>query len=155
MYKILIADDEPHVVSLLQDYFELNQYQVITAHSGVEAVEASAKKPDIILLDINMPEMDGIEVCRRIRSYVTWPILFLTARIEDADKITGFAAGADDYMFSMVYYFINYFERERLGVFYLFSMSAEMNISKLWLLEGSAVLLGVTFWYMKTVRKVN
>ena len=98
MYKILIADDEPHVVSLLQDYFELNQYQVITAHSGVEAVEASAKKPDIILLDINMPEMDGIEVCRRIRSYVTCPILFLTARIEDADKVTGFAAGADDYI---------------------------------------------------------
>ena len=59
------------------------------------------------------------------------------------------------YMFSMVYYFVNFFEKERLGVFYLFSMSTQTDISKLWLLAGSAVLLGVTFGYMKMVRKVN
>ena len=98
MYKILIADDEPDVVSLVQDYFELNGYHVMTAGDGLEAVEQASKKPDIILLDINMPHADGIEVCKRIRDHVSCPIVFLTARIEDSDKIAGFAAGGDDYI---------------------------------------------------------
>ncbi len=98
MYKILIADDEPDVVSLVQDYFELSGYQVMTARDGLEAVEQASKKPDIILLDINMPHADGIEVCKRIRGHVSCPIVFLTARIEDSDKIEGFAAGGDDYI---------------------------------------------------------
>lgn len=98
MYKILIADDEPDVVSLVQDYFEINGYHVMTAGDGLEAVEQASKKPDIILLDINMPHADGIEVCKRIRDHVSCPIVFLTALIEDSDKIAGFAAGGDDYI---------------------------------------------------------
>lgn len=98
MYKLLVADDEPDVVSLLKDYFEMNGYEVITAGNGKEAVEKSVQNPDMILLDVNMPEGDGLSVCRQIRDHVSCPILFLTARIEDSDKIGGFAAGGDDYM---------------------------------------------------------
>lgn len=98
MYKILVADDEKDVVSLLKDYFEINDYLVITAYSGAEAIEKASQNPDIILLDVNMPDGDGLSVCRKIRDYVSCPILFLTARIEDSDKIMGFAAGGDDYI---------------------------------------------------------
>lgn len=96
--KILIVDDEADIVSMLRDYFEYNGYEVITAASGQEAVRKVEKQPDIILLDINMPDMDGLEVCSRIRSFVACPILFLTARIESGDKIRGFGTGADDYI---------------------------------------------------------
>ena len=98
MYKILIADDEPDVVSLIKDFFELEGYLVLTARDGAEAVAAVSKAPDLILLDINMPELDGLSVCRRIREEVSCPIIFLTARIEDHDKVEGFAAGGDDYV---------------------------------------------------------
>lgn len=98
MYKILVADDEEDVVSLLKDYFELSGYLVMTAYSGTQAIEKSAHSPDIILLDVNMPDMDGLNVCRKIRDHVTCPILFLTARVEDRDKISGFASGGDDYI---------------------------------------------------------
>lgn len=98
MYKILIADDEEDVVSLLKDYFEISGYEVMTAYNGVEAVTQIQRKPDLILLDINMPKMDGIEVCKKIRDYVSCPILFLTAKVEECDKINGFAVGGDDYI---------------------------------------------------------
>ncbi len=98
MYRILIVDDEEDVVSLLKDYLELNQYETLSAGNGTEALEKIKWNPDLILLDINMPGMDGLSVCRQIRDYVNCPIIFLTARIEDADKIKGFAAGGDDYM---------------------------------------------------------
>lgn len=98
MYKILVADDEKDVVSLLKDYFEINDYLVITAYSGAEAIEKAAMNPDIILLDVNMPDGDGLSVCRTIRDHVSCPILFLTARIEESDKISGFASGGDDYI---------------------------------------------------------
>lgn len=98
MYKILVADDEKDVVSLLKDYFEINDYLVITAYSGAEAIEKAARNPDIILLDVNMPDGDGLTVCQKIRDYVSCPIVFLTARIEDSDKISGFASGGDDYI---------------------------------------------------------
>lgn len=97
-HKILIADDEPGVVSLLKDYFEMNEYLVLTAADGEEAIKQAGRGPDIILLDINMPRMDGLEVCKRIREYVNCPIIFLTARVEDMDKIAGFASGGDDYV---------------------------------------------------------
>ena len=98
MYKILIVDDEADVVSLLKDYFELNGYDVLTAYCGKEAIAQSVKSPDLILLDINMPDMEGTAVCEQIRDYVNCPILFLTAKIEDSDKIKGFSAGGDDYI---------------------------------------------------------
>ncbi len=97
-WKLLIVDDEKDIVSLLKDYFELNDYETICAYSGSEAIAKIALNPDLILLDINMPDLDGTAVCERIREYVACPILFLTAKVEDADKIRGFAAGGDDYI---------------------------------------------------------
>ncbi|MDU7337723.1 MAG: response regulator transcription factor [Clostridium sp.] len=96
--KILIVDDEIDIVAMLKGFFESKNYDVLTATDGVEAIKQSERQPDIILLDINMPNLDGLSVCERVRDYVSCPILFLTARIEDADKVKGFAAGGDDYI---------------------------------------------------------
>lgn len=98
-YKLLIADDETDIVNMLSDFFRGKGYTVLTAANGPEAISKSEKQPDIILLDVNMPGMNGLEVCRRIRDYVSCPIIFLTARIEDTDKVKGFYAGGDDYIF--------------------------------------------------------
>ena len=95
---ILIVDDEADIVSTLEDYFMYNDYNVITAANGKEAINKAGKQPDLILLDINMPDIDGLEVCSRIRDFVNCPILFLTARVEDSDKIKGFGLGGDDYL---------------------------------------------------------
>ena len=95
---ILIADDEADIVSTLADYFMYNDYDVITAANGQETIEKAGQQPDIILLDINMPDIDGLSVCARIRNFVNCPILFLTARAEDSDKIKGFGYGGDDYI---------------------------------------------------------
>lgn len=96
--KIMLVDDEKGIVAVMKNYFEMSGYQVITAYSGQEALKKMSFLPDIILLDINMPDMDGLTVCEIIREYITCPILFLTARIETIDKIKGFSAGADDYI---------------------------------------------------------
>lgn len=96
--KIMIVDDESDIRQLLKDYFELQGYLVILASSGPEAIEKVSMEPDIILLDINMPEMDGLEVCRRIRMHVSCPILFLTAKVTEQDKINGLMIGGDDYI---------------------------------------------------------
>ena len=96
--KILIVDDEIDIRTMLKRYFQLNGYDVSLAANGLQAIEKAGKQPDIILLDINMPNLDGLEVCRRIRDFVSCPILFLTARIEDQDKLKGFAVGGDDYI---------------------------------------------------------
>ncbi len=95
--KILIVDDEPGIVEMLKSYFT-PEYEVLTAGSGREALQKVSAVPDLILLDINMPDLDGISVCRQIREYVACPILFLTARVDSSDQITGFGAGADDYI---------------------------------------------------------
>lgn len=95
--KILIVDDEPGIVEMMKSYFE-KQYEVLTACNGKEALLKAVLHPDLILLDINMPDLDGLTICRRIRDYISCPILFLTARIESSDKINGFRAGADDYI---------------------------------------------------------
>lgn len=95
--KLLLVDDEPGIVDMMKSYFE-PRYEVLTAYSGEEALDRVAAMPDLILLDINMPEMDGLAVCRKIRDHLACPILFLTARMEAADKIRGFGAGADDYI---------------------------------------------------------
>lgn len=97
-YKILIVDDEQGIITMLRDYFEFHGYLVYTAMSGQEALKKIDAKPDIILLDINMPDMDGLEVCRTIRNHVSCPIIFLTARIEETDAIIGFQSGGDDYV---------------------------------------------------------
>lgn len=96
--KIMIADDEPGVAAVIQSYFEAAGYQVITAYNGSDAMKKLTLTPDLVLLDINMPDIDGLTVCQNIREYITCPILFLTARIETEDKIKGFSAGADDYI---------------------------------------------------------
>lgn len=96
--KILIADDEADITVMLRRFFEGRGCQVLTASNGMDTIRLAEQNPDIILLDINMPGMDGLEVCARVRDYVACPILFLTARIEDADKIKGFSAGGDDYI---------------------------------------------------------
>lgn len=97
-YTILIADDELDIVKMLESYFLSKGYAVLTAANGADAIKQAEQKPDIILLDINMPELDGLAVCARIRDYVSCPILFLTARIEDTDKVKGFSVGGDDYI---------------------------------------------------------
>lgn len=94
---LLIVDDEPGIVDTMKAYFS-PQYQVLTAYSGGEAIQKAGNQPDLILLDINMPGMDGLAVCQTIREHLTCPILFLTARVESADQIAGFRAGADDYI---------------------------------------------------------
>lgn len=104
-YNILIADDELDIVKMLAGYFSGKGYNVLTAANGIDTIKQAERKPDIILLDINMPGLDGLSVCERIRDYVSCPILFLTARIEDADKVKGFSVGGDDYIvkpFSLV-----------------------------------------------------
>lgn len=94
---ILIVDDEHGIVDMMKSYFS-PQYDVLTAYSGEEAIQKAEKQPDLILLDINMPGIDGLTVCQTIRKHIACPILFLTARVESADKINGFQAGADDYI---------------------------------------------------------
>ncbi|MBT9647501.1 response regulator [Ruminococcus sp. MCC718] len=96
--SILIVDDERDIVSMLNQYFCKIGYVVYTAINGKEALNAITKHPDIILLDINMPDMNGFTICEKIRNFVSCPIIFLTARIENCDKIKGFAVGGDDYV---------------------------------------------------------
>ena len=96
-HKILIVDDEPGIVDMMKSYFG-KQYEVLTAYNGKEALLKAAQHPDLILLDINMPDLDGLTICRQIRDHISCPILFLTARIDSSDKINGFTAGADDYI---------------------------------------------------------
>ena len=97
-YKILIADDEPGIIQLLKDYFEIQGYEVIEARNGVEVMEKLSRRPDIILMDVSMPGIDGFEVCRRIRAHISCPILFLTAKVEEQDRINGLRLGGDDYI---------------------------------------------------------
>lgn len=97
---MLVVDDEVDIANMLAEYFRMEGCEVTTAHSGAEALAAASAESalDIILLDVNMPGMDGFEVCRRLREHVSCPIIFLTARVEDVDQLDGFAAGADDYV---------------------------------------------------------
>ena len=95
--RLLIVDDEQGIVDIIKSYFS-EEYEILTACNGQEAVKKAEKQPDLILLDINMPGMDGLSVCRSIRDHVSCPILFLTARVESADQVIGFQAGGDDYI---------------------------------------------------------
>ncbi|HIW31749.1 MAG TPA: response regulator transcription factor [Candidatus Paenibacillus intestinavium] len=97
-YKLLIVDDERDIVALLQEHFEYKGYEVLTAYDGKEAIRLAQQQPDLILLDINMPSMNGLEVCAYIRSLVSCPILFVSAKIDESDKIKGLSVGGDDYI---------------------------------------------------------
>lgn len=98
MQKIMIIDDEIDILHMLERYFRLNGYAVITAEGAGEALNKLGQQPDLILLDINMPGMDGLSFCKAIRNHITCPILFLTANANDKDKIKGFTVGGDDYI---------------------------------------------------------
>ncbi len=97
-YKVLIIDDDRELLKMLKEFFEIRKYDVATAGDGQEALNMIRTEPDIILLDVNMPGLDGVEVCRRIRDHVSCPILFLTARAEEQDRVNGLLSGGDDYI---------------------------------------------------------
>ena len=97
-YKILVVDDEEKVITMLQSFLQREGYQVCSALDGASAIQKIKEQSDLILLDINMPQMDGIEVCKMIRELVSCPIIFLTARDSDEDKVESFGAGGDDYI---------------------------------------------------------
>ncbi len=97
--KILVVDDEKPIVEILKINLEKNGYKVVTAYDGESAVEkAASEEPDLILLDVMLPKMDGFTVCKKIRETSAVPIIMLTAREEEVDKVLGLELGADDYM---------------------------------------------------------
>ncbi|AST56480.1 chemotaxis protein [Thermoanaerobacterium thermosaccharolyticum] len=98
MSKILIIDDEKEIVDLLKDSLERKGNTVLTAYNGKEGIEKAKEMPDLIVLDIMMPDIDGYEVCRKIRDTVICPIVFLSAKQSEMDRIKGFALGGDDYV---------------------------------------------------------
>jgi DNA-binding response OmpR family regulator len=96
---ILVVDDEPDIIEIVKYNLEKSGYQVATAASGPKAIQAAhAVKPDLIVLDIMLPGMDGLEVCAALRRDFDFPIILLTARDSETDKIVGLEMGADDYV---------------------------------------------------------
>lgn len=101
MPKILLVDDEPDILEFLKYNLEHQGFEVLLAHNGEEAINKLSEKPDLIVLDIMMPKMDGYETCRRIKAkkeYENIPIVFLTAKNGEKDEINGLAVGASDYI---------------------------------------------------------
>ncbi len=99
MTTVLVVDDEKNIVQLLKLYLSNEGYQVEAAYNGQEALDKARKlRPDLVVLDLMMPGIDGLEVCRRLRKESDVPVIILTARGEDVDKIVGLEVGADDYV---------------------------------------------------------
>ena len=99
MKTILVVDDEPKIVQLVRDYLERASFRVLTASNGKTALAlAHSERPDLIILDLGLPEMDGLDVTRTLRKDSNVPILMLTARSEETDKLVGLELGADDYI---------------------------------------------------------
>ncbi len=97
--RILVVDDEPRMINFIRMNLELEGHQVIEAHNGLEALEAvRTKLPDIVLLDVMMPELDGFETLRMLREFSTIPVIMLTAKGEENDRVYGLELGADDYI---------------------------------------------------------
>ena len=97
--KILVVEDERNIASFVSMYLKNARYHVEIARDGTEALQkADSTKPDLVVLDLMLPDIDGLEVCRQIRSSSDVPILMLTARDDDVDKIVGLEVGADDYL---------------------------------------------------------
>ena len=97
--RVLVVDDEKNIVDIIKYNLKKEGYDVITAYDGEEAVRLNEKEePDLILLDIMMPKLDGYSACRKIREKYDTPIIMLTARAEEVDKVLGLELGADDYV---------------------------------------------------------
>lgn len=97
--KVLIVDDEKNIVEILKFNLKKEGFDTIEAYDGEQAIErALSDKPDLILLDVMLPKMDGFTVCRKLRQQISTPILMLTAREEEVDKVLGLELGADDYI---------------------------------------------------------
>jgi two-component system alkaline phosphatase synthesis response regulator PhoP len=96
---ILVVDDEPQIARLARDYLEKAGFRVVTVGDGSDALIANRQeRPDLVVLDLNLPGMDGLDVCRAIRRDSDVPIIMLTARVEEADRLIGLELGADDYV---------------------------------------------------------
>ncbi len=96
---VLVVDDEQNMVDLVRGYLEREGYHVLTASDGPTALElARSAEPDVVVLDVMLPGLDGVEVCRQLRGFSAAYVLMLTARTEEVDKIVGLAVGADDYV---------------------------------------------------------
>src|ERR671928_1743853 len=96
---VLVAEDDARMLRLMQRNLDLAHYQVLTAQDGVSALDYVETQPcDLLLLDIMMPKMDGLEVCRRVREFSSVPIIMVTARNGERDVVLGLDAGADDYL---------------------------------------------------------
>jgi len=99
MKTVLVVDDEPQIVQLVRDYLEHGGFKVLTAADGSAALRtASTQRPDLIILDLGLPGMDGLDVTRSLRRNGEVPIIMLTARTDESDKLVGLELGADDYM---------------------------------------------------------
>lgn len=97
-HKILVVDDERSITDMLSLQFMSEGYLVLAANNAEQALKRLSDMPDIILLDINMPGMNGLELCSLIREHISCPILFLTARVLEQDKVNGLMVGGDDYI---------------------------------------------------------
>ncbi|MCC8245729.1 response regulator [Saccharothrix luteola] len=99
MTKVLVVDDEPQIVRALRINLSARGYSVLTAHDGTTALKAAAEgKPDVVVLDLGLPDVDGTEVIAGLRGWTTVPIIVLSARVDSADKVEALDAGADDYV---------------------------------------------------------
>ena len=97
--RVLVVDDDPLLVRLVRTHLEKAGYKVLTAQDGEQALDvAAAELPDLVVLDLMLPKLDGFEVCRRIREFSLVPVVMLTARGEPVDRLRGFEMGADDYL---------------------------------------------------------
>ena len=97
--KILIVDDEPLYLRLLKVNLETEGFEIVSANNGEQAVElVASQKPQLVILDVMMPKVDGITACERIRQFSNVPVIMLTAKGEEKDRVRGFAVGADDYV---------------------------------------------------------
>lgn len=97
--RILLIEDEPSIAELQRDYLEINQFEAHVQHSGEEGLERALNEEfDLIILDIMLPKLNGFEVCKRVRAVKDIPILLVSAKKEEIDKIRGLGLGADDYI---------------------------------------------------------
>ena len=96
---ILVVDDEPRIAEIARDYLERAGFRVTTAANGADALAmARSRRPDLIVLDLGLPQMDGLDVTRTLRKQSNVPIIMLTARVDERDKLAGLELGADDYV---------------------------------------------------------